>query len=89
MTAIELDLPWPYICDGCMEEVDPPITEHQWNKAKNSRGRFLCERCLEKKLSKATKPSRVETSSTATGRRGGGNSDGLRTTSEPPRPTRT
>jgi hypothetical protein len=67
--AVELDLPWPYLCEGCLEEVDPPITKHQWEKAMDGRGRFLCERCLAKKLS-GGRPARV-TARPRTARRGG------------------
>ena len=49
MTAIESE--WylhPYICEGCLGDV--PLTERQYEKAMDYRGRLLCEKCLEEKL---------------------------------------
>jgi len=73
----------PYICEGCFQ--DYPLTLHQYEKAMDYRGRLLCETCLEKKLSRTTKPQRVETLPVTTRRRSGGNPDVTRTTTGPPR----
>lgn len=59
-----------YICEGCFLDVEPALTHRQYLRARDERGRFLCEHCLHKRLSDGAKPKRAETHPRAT-RRGG------------------
>lgn len=40
----------PYICERCFGDV--PLTEHEYRKALDDRGRLLCESCWETLSSK-------------------------------------